>query len=631
MKKFTFCFIIAIISIFICLSFSDSPGCRTSVNTVHIFGKVTDSTGAGIPTAEVMFYSETDTTSAFSDENGLYSLDLEIFIEEVDDYSADSPYSFKLYQNYPNPFNPSTTIEYELPEQTNVRLEIYNITGQATCHLKNCVEGPGRFRAQWNGCDDSGRNVGAGIYIYRLKTDNFVETKKMLLLDGGVGTRAVGHSNKMVIQRAGKNTVVEECSYEIQVEKEGYKTYQETDFTVSEAVKEIEKNIVLQKLEPPVADAGDDQVSKVGSYEVLDGSRSTPGDGERIILYKWYQSEENPAQVHLLALEKLTISFQKEGIYTFTLIVDNDIQDSETDEVVVTVDQRDNFVFEDTNLEAHIRYNLKKQIEELSYSDLLSVDSLHFVHVVTDNVTSLSGIEHCKNLEYLLMGHQSIYDLSPLADLTKLTKLNLTQNRIIVDVSPLAGLINLTYLNLDSNKITDISMLGNLTQLTYLNVMLNPITGISVVANMNNLKDLLLGNSSIGDISHVAELKQLSSLWLAKCEITDITPVANLTNLKLLYLNYNSITDILSLSGLVQLERLYLDDNQIVDISPLENMTGLDYLRLNRNKISDILSLVKNSGLDKGDFISLTNNPLSDISINEYIPALKNRGVYVIY
>jgi len=631
MKKFTFCFSIAIISILFFLSFSDSPGCRSSVNTVRIFGKVTDDTGIGIPTAKVMFLSETDTTSTFSDEDGLYSLELEIFIEEVDDNSADSPYSFKLYQNYPNPFNPSTTIEYELPERTNVRLEIYNITGQATCHLKNCVEGPGRFRVQWDGCDDNGRNVGAGVYIYRLKTDNFVKAKKMLLIDGGVGTQAVGHSNKMVLQSTGKNTLTGECYFEILVEKEGYKTYQETDFTVSGIVEEIEKNIVLQKLKPPVADAGADQTSKVGSYVVLDGTGSLPGDGKRIVLYKWYQNEENPAQVHMLALEKLPIAFQQEGIYKFTLIVDNDIQDSEPDEVVVTVNKRDNFIFEDTNLEAHIRYNLKKQLEVLSYSDLLSVDSLNCAHVVNDDVTSLNGIEYCYNLEYLIMSLQSIYDLSPLADLTKLTKLKLSQNRLIEDVSPLAGLINLTYLDLDSNEITDISMLENLTQLTYLNVKYNPITNISVVANMLNLENLRFSNSSIGDISHVAELTQLSKLWLAKCEITDITPVANLTNLKLIYLNGNNLTDISSLSGLTKLERLYLDENQIENIAPLEKMTGLNYLRLYGNKISDIQPLVKNSGLGEGDVIFLANNPLSEISINEYIPALKNRGVNVFY
>ena len=131
----------------------------------------------------------------------------------------------------------------------------------------------------------------------------------MLLMDGGVGTQAVAHSNKMVLQSTRKNTLTEECNFEIIV-KEGYKTYQETDFIIPGIVEEIEKNIILQKLKPPIADAGVDQTSKVGSYAVLDGTGSSPGDGKRIVLYKWYQNEQNPAEIRLLALIKLPITFR---------------------------------------------------------------------------------------------------------------------------------------------------------------------------------------------------------------------------------------------------------------------------------------------------------------------------------
>lgn len=228
------------------MSFSDSPGCRSSVSLVRIFGKVTDDSGIGIPTAAVMFLSESDTTSAFSDETGYYSLELEITVAEVDDNSTDSPYSFKLYQNYPNPFNPSTTIEYELPERTNVRLEIYNITGQATRHLKNYVEGPGIFRAQWDGCDDRGKKVGAGVYIYRLKTDNFVETKKMLLIDGGSSGGDFSFTGA-ALNTTAKIAETTDTIYRIVVGQVGFIAHIEENFIVPDGVSELEKDFILEE------------------------------------------------------------------------------------------------------------------------------------------------------------------------------------------------------------------------------------------------------------------------------------------------------------------------------------------------------------------------------------------------
>lgn len=391
------------------------------------------------------------------------------------------------------------------------------------------------------------------------------------------------------------------------------------------------------ELKPPIANAGPDQTTQVGSYAILDGSGSSLGDGKRFVWCEWTADENNPAEVFLMSGEGKNILIQaigfiKEGIYKFTLVVNNGIQDSEPDEVVVTVNPRDNIIFEDPSLEVHVRYFLKKPTEELTETVLASLDSVHCFDIIVKEVTSLDGIEKCINLEHLNMGHQRVVDLSPLAHLVKLTYLNLTQNRHIKDISPLAGLTRLRYLNLDSNEITDISPLANLTQLTYLNLMFNTgITDISVVANMKDLEELWLSGSPIVDILPLANLGKLSFLWLSKCEITDITSITNLTNLRLLYLKRNNITGISPLAGLVKLERLYLDDNQIEDISSLENLIELGLLGLGRNQIQDILPLVNNNGLNNGDLVGLKSNPLNEISINEYIPTLRNRGVTVIW
>ncbi|MGE5812290.1 MAG: leucine-rich repeat domain-containing protein [Ignavibacteria bacterium] len=98
-----------------------------------------------------------------------------------------------------------------------------------------------------------------------------------------------------------------------------------------------------------------------------------------------------------------------------------------------------------------------------------------------------------------------------------------------------------------------------------------------------------------------------------------------------LHLANNNLTDIQAISNCTQLVRLYLDLNEITDIAPLEGLTNLSLLDLKYNKITNIEPLVNNSGLGQGDAVSLNGNPLDQISINQYIPELRNRGVTVFY
>ncbi len=92
------------------------------------------------------------------------------------------PSSYALFQNYPNPFNPGTTIQYELPKQSSVILKIYDIFGQEVATLVNEVQREGRYSVQWDGRNKSGVQVSSGVYFYQLKTENFVQTKRMALI-----------------------------------------------------------------------------------------------------------------------------------------------------------------------------------------------------------------------------------------------------------------------------------------------------------------------------------------------------------------------------------------------------------------------------------------------------------------
>jgi hypothetical protein len=92
------------------------------------------------------------------------------------------PLEYVLYQNYPNPFNPQTTINYQTGKRGQVVLEIYNILGRQIRTLVNKIQDPGMHSVIWNGLDDSGNAVAAGVYFSRVQASDFNDSKKLVLL-----------------------------------------------------------------------------------------------------------------------------------------------------------------------------------------------------------------------------------------------------------------------------------------------------------------------------------------------------------------------------------------------------------------------------------------------------------------
>jgi hypothetical protein len=101
---------------------------------------------------------------------------------EVENPNVGLPGEFALHGNYPNPFNPTTTIAYDLPEQANVQIAIYNVVGQKVRTLVDRAESAGQHQVEWDGQDDSGRPVSSGLYLYRMTAGEFMQSRKMLLL-----------------------------------------------------------------------------------------------------------------------------------------------------------------------------------------------------------------------------------------------------------------------------------------------------------------------------------------------------------------------------------------------------------------------------------------------------------------
>jgi len=92
------------------------------------------------------------------------------------------PERFSLHQNYPNPFNPSTTIAYDLPIASIVNITIYDMMGRKIKTLVNEYEAAGFKYSQWNGRNDKNESVSAGVYVYLLQTEKFMQNKKMIFL-----------------------------------------------------------------------------------------------------------------------------------------------------------------------------------------------------------------------------------------------------------------------------------------------------------------------------------------------------------------------------------------------------------------------------------------------------------------
>ena len=100
----------------------------------------------------------------------------------IDDDDGGLPKTYALRQNYPNPFNPTTTIRYELPTASDLKLTIYDVQGRQVRELASGRMNAGRYQLDWNGQNDAGVQVASGVYLYRIRANDYVLTRKMLLV-----------------------------------------------------------------------------------------------------------------------------------------------------------------------------------------------------------------------------------------------------------------------------------------------------------------------------------------------------------------------------------------------------------------------------------------------------------------
>jgi hypothetical protein len=98
-------------------------------------------------------------------------------VTNVEKTTGAIPAAFELSQNYPNPFNPSTTLQYSVTKSSHVVLEVYNLLGQSVARLVDEVLAPGSYTTMFDAS-----TLSSGVYLYRLKAGDFVQTRKMVLM-----------------------------------------------------------------------------------------------------------------------------------------------------------------------------------------------------------------------------------------------------------------------------------------------------------------------------------------------------------------------------------------------------------------------------------------------------------------
>ncbi len=132
--------------------------------------------GVDSNTASAITVSDYNGDSQGADTTFFLSVSTEPFVD-VEDEVKNIPSEFILEQNFPNPFNPVTTIQYSIPQRSNVTLKIYDVLGKEIAVLVNEEKDRGVYNVNF---DATG--LASGIYLYKLQAGSFVETKKMILL-----------------------------------------------------------------------------------------------------------------------------------------------------------------------------------------------------------------------------------------------------------------------------------------------------------------------------------------------------------------------------------------------------------------------------------------------------------------
>jgi len=165
---------------------------RVNSQTFTVKGKISTTDSIPVKYASVTFIDMSDTLkqyTAVTDTAGNYQLSV---VTAMHDVPSSIPQNFELMQNYPNPFSTETTIPYKLEKESNTSIKIYDILGQEVKSFQLLGQSAGLHEMRWDGRDNFGQMVSAGIYFYQLISNNETQVKKMSFTSGHQLTLNIG-------------------------------------------------------------------------------------------------------------------------------------------------------------------------------------------------------------------------------------------------------------------------------------------------------------------------------------------------------------------------------------------------------------------------------------------------------
>ena len=265
-----------------------------------------------------------------------------------------------------------------------------------------------------------------------------------------------------------------------------------------------------------------------------------------------------------------------------------------------------------TNLE--IPYDTKdlSDLSKLPFLARLTMESLTF--------ESLSPLSTLNSLEELVLSNMTVssQNLQTIAALPKLNSLTLYQCSLS-GITPLAQATGLTYLNLSGNTIRDLSALEKLSELKELRLNHNAVTDLSSLSGLSRLEVLDLSYNSITTPAPLSGCVQLRQLSLSNNTLTDLEGLTRLTSLEKLDLSFTGLTDISVLAVNTALTDLDISNNNLTDISALKTLTSLTSLNFSYNEVSQLPEFNKDCPLVT---IKGSNNQLTSLDQLSYLLSL---------
>lgn len=228
-------------------------------------------------------------------------------------------------------------------------------------------------------------------------------------------------------------------------------------------------------------------------------------------------------------------------------------------------------------------------------SHLASCVEIEYLDLNNNAIRDLSALSNMRALKEINLQHNAVKDLSPIASLKSVTTLDISFNALTT-AAPLAGMTAITWLDISNNQLITTSGIEPLASLTYLSLASNDLTNIAGLAASSNLTELSLSGNQLSEIDALSSLKKLMYLDISHNQITKLPNWSEDCDLVILNASYNKITNVTPLSGLHSLNNVDLDYNpDLSSVSALADCHTLIEVNVYGTKVTSATELTSQS------------------------------------